>query len=118
VVGQDVQQQDTAAMKSNDSELGTRPTCTVAEAADALGVSVGTVYKLLKTGKLGGYAVGRRRIVFADSVAAFQRGNAFQAIVNDAGRDEPGLVSAQPLGRPSSPRPASPSPIRPLRHLG
>jgi excisionase family DNA binding protein len=74
--------------------LPSRPTCTVAQAAAALGVSVGLVYKMLKQGALAGYAVGRRRIVFADSVVAYQRRNAFQAILNDAGRDEPGPVPA------------------------
>jgi excisionase family DNA binding protein len=101
----------------NSSEpLPSRQTCTVAQAAAVLGVSVGLVYKLLRNGALAGYAVGRRRIVFADSVTAYQRQNAFQAIINDAGRDEPGPAPATALRRP---RPASAAmPIRPLRHLG
>jgi excisionase family DNA binding protein len=83
-------------MNGTDSTLPSRPTCTVAQAAAALAVSVGTVYKLLHKGHLAGYAVGRRKIVFADSVAAYQRQNAFQALLSDVGRDEPGPTPPPP----------------------
>ena len=73
-------------MISNEPNLPTRPTCTVAQAAVALGVSVGTVYLLLRKGRLAGYAVGRRRIVFVDAVTAYQRQNAFQPAASGRGQ--------------------------------
>ena len=101
-------------MRSNEPELATRPTCTVAQAAAALGCSIGKVYNLLRTRQLGSTAIGRRKLVLAESVAAYQRANTYQALPNDAGRDEPAPVTVQP-----SPRPAAlirpPSAFRHLR---
>jgi excisionase family DNA binding protein len=116
VAREDVQQQDTATMKSYDSELGTRPTCTVAQAAAALGCSIGKVYNLLRTRQLGYTEIGRRKLVLVESVAAYQRANTYQALLNDAGRDEPAPVPVQQPTRPT--RPAfSPAPFLGRRHL-
>src|SRR5690242_9919823 len=81
---------------SNENSPNIRPTCTVSEAA-ALDVSVGMVYKLLRTRQLDFFKVGRRKLPFTDSIAAYQRANTYRAILNEAGRDEP--APAQPSPR-------------------
>ncbi len=41
-------------------------------AADQLGVSLSMAYKLLHLGELEGYSVGRRKLIYADSIEAFR----------------------------------------------
>ncbi|MHB1426933.1 MAG: helix-turn-helix domain-containing protein [Gemmataceae bacterium] len=59
------------------SETLDRPVIDAAEASLKLGVSCGTVYKLIRQGKIEGYAVGRRRKIYADSIDSYQLRNAF-----------------------------------------
>ncbi len=53
-----------------------RETITVAEAAKRLGVSVGTVYSLAHRGELEGYRVGRRILIYANAIEAYQKRHA------------------------------------------
>ncbi len=46
-------------------------------AAGQLGVSLSMVYKLLRLGELEGYAVGRRKLIYADSLDAYRQRKAF-----------------------------------------
>jgi excisionase family DNA binding protein len=55
----------------------TREVITAAQAAEQLGVSLATVYKLIQAGELDGYSVGRRKLVYADAIQDYRRRNAF-----------------------------------------
>jgi excisionase family DNA binding protein len=49
----------------------------VKEAAERLGVSPRKIYSLISKGELDGYAVGRRKVIYADSIPAYQERNRF-----------------------------------------
>jgi len=49
---------------------------TAKEAAERLRCSVSQVYKLYANGELRGYAVGRKKIIFADSIDEYIARNA------------------------------------------
>jgi excisionase family DNA binding protein len=49
-----------------------RPTHTIENTADLLGVSTGLIWKLIKQGKLESTSIGRRRLVYQDSITRLQ----------------------------------------------
>jgi len=61
-------------------ETKLRNVLSVTKAATALGVSPETVRKLYKQRELEGYAVGRKILIFEDSLAVFQTTRSNQAM--------------------------------------
>lgn len=55
----------------------TRPVVDADEVAKRLGVSVDSIYKLVRQGKLEGYAVGRRKLIYVDTLDRYRKQNAF-----------------------------------------
>lgn len=66
-----------------------RPICTVKDAARQLGVSAPMIYKLLSRRQLDHYSVGRRKIIYADSVVSFRQRNAVTAAPSPSTPAEP-----------------------------
>jgi excisionase family DNA binding protein len=58
-------------------EEPSRPVIDAEVVAERLGVSVNMIYKLIRQGKLEGYSVGRRKLVYADSPERLRTKNAF-----------------------------------------
>jgi excisionase family DNA binding protein len=69
-----------------------RRTLSVKEAARLLGVSTRKVYSLIAAGELEGYNVGRKKVLFADSIPSYQERNRFggcQLPSKSTGQDGP-----------------------------
>jgi excisionase family DNA binding protein len=49
-----------------------RPTHTIEDTASLLGVSTGLIWKLIKQGKLESTSIGRRRLVYQDTITRLQ----------------------------------------------
>ncbi len=85
-----------------------RKTIGVKEAARLLGISTRKVYSMLKAGELDGYSVGRRKVIFADSIPAYQERHRFQTTNPLPGESAPQRVPGDKGSR---------KPIPGFRHL-
>ncbi len=61
-----------ATARQQRTASGIRPAHTIQSTAILLGVSTGLVWKLIKAGKLESTSVGKRRLVYGDSIARLQ----------------------------------------------
>ncbi|HEY7313488.1 MAG TPA: hypothetical protein VH643_29325 [Gemmataceae bacterium] len=81
-------------------------------ASEQLGVSLGMVYKLLRLGRLEGYSIGRRKLIYLDSLDALRRKGAIG----------PAAAAPAPSPEPAPRKPRQKVAVKPLvlpvcRHL-
>jgi excisionase family DNA binding protein len=88
---------------------GLRP-LTIPEVAARLGCSVRLAHKLFDAGDLAGHRVGRRKVVYADSVDSYIREH------RNAPKEKVPPAKRGPAGR-RVPRGKPTLPVRPFRHL-
>jgi excisionase family DNA binding protein len=82
-------------------------------AAAKLGVSLSMIYKLARQGRLQGYAIGRRRLFYLDSIDALRQGNAFGSIPTPS----PTAAQEPKLRPPRRKKTVKPLTLPTLRHL-
>lgn len=81
------------------------------DATDLLGVSLSTIYRLYHKGALEGFEVGRRKMLYLDSIQKYQEGHSNQV------KAEKTEKAVEPKNLRSSPAPSRATEIRPFVHL-
>jgi excisionase family DNA binding protein len=100
-----------------DASTPERIAVDAATAARKLGASVSFIYKLVKTGQLDGYAIGRRKIIYLDSLDAYRQRNNLRTLAAARQTATP-VVAPEPEPRRAprrTRRPATPPAGRHLR---